>query len=175
MPGDRRWKPGIRSREGGGARRSRLGLTESGVTLLELLVVVALASILLAIVFPAVGSGLGTLELQSAGVRVAAAARYAHDQSVYRQEAYQLEINVEAGTVSVEDLEGGGERSYQFPPTVRVKAVLPAMDAQQNAARRFFFFPDGAAPDFQVILTNSRRQVTVIGDPLTGTAKVVEQ
>jgi general secretion pathway protein H len=146
-----------------------------GVTLLELLVVVALASILLAIVFPAVGSGLGTLALQSAGARVAAAARYARDQAVYRQKTFQLEINGQAGTVSVADLEGGGERSYQFPPAVRVKAILPGQDTGQIARRRFFFFPDGAAPDFQVVLTNSQRQVTVIGDPLTGTAKVVQQ
>ena len=96
----------------------------SGVTLLELLVVVALASILLAIVFPAVGSGLGTLELQSAAVRVAAAARYARDQAVYRQRTFQLRIDSQAGSLAVEDLEGGGQRDYQFPPSVRVAAVL---------------------------------------------------
>ena len=146
-----------------------------GFTLMELLVVVAIASILLAIVFQAVGSGLGTLELQSAAMRVAAAARYARDQAVYRQRTFQLEIDGAAGSLSVADLEGGGERSYHFPPTVRVEAVLPAEDSVESQRRRFFFFPDGAAPDFQVILTNSRRQVTVVGDPLTGSAKVVEQ
>jgi len=147
----------------------------AGVTLMELLVVIALASILLAIVFPAVGSGLGTLELRSAATRVAAIARHARDQAVYRQKTMQMEINSEAGTVSVADLEGGGQQRYEFPDTVHVQEVLPSEDAAASRTRRFFFFPDGAAPEFQVILSNTRRQLTVVGDALTGTAKVVEQ
>lgn len=161
MPGDRSPQSGVRS--------------TSGVTLMELLVVIALASILLAIVFPAVGSGLGTLELRSAATRVAAAARYARDQAVYRQRIYQLEIDDVTRSVSVSDIEGGGQQSYQFPPSVQVEAVLPAEDATPTRRRRLFFFPDGSAPDFEVILTNARRQMTVISDPLTGTAKVVER
>jgi len=149
--------------------------TQSGVTLMELLVVVAIASILLAIVFPAAGSGLGTLELRSAATRLAAAARYARDQAVYRQRIYQLEIDGAAGSLSVSDLEGGGERSYQFPPSVRVEVVLPEEHNAPANHRRLFFFPDGSAPDFEVILANTRRQLAVIGDPLTGTAKVVER
>lgn len=144
------------------------------MTLMELLVVVALSSILLAIVFPAVGSGLGTLELRSAATRVATAARYARDQAVYRQKTFQLEIDAEAGAVSVANMEDGGQQRYQLPDSVHVEAVLPVETAGPSSRRRFFFFPDGAAPDFQVILTNTRRQLTVVGDPLTGTAKVVE-
>ena len=153
----------------------RMLIRAAGVTLMELLVVVALASIMLAIVFPAVGSGLGTLELRSAATRVAAIARHARDQAVYRQKTMQMEINSEAGTVSVADLEGGGQQRYEFPDTVHVQEVLPSEDAAASRTRRFFFFPDGAAPEFQVILSNTRRQLTVVGDALTGTAKVVEQ
>ncbi|MBI3933526.1 MAG: GspH/FimT family pseudopilin [Acidobacteria bacterium] len=144
------------------------------MTLMELLVVMALASMLLAIVFPAAGSGLGTLELRSAATRVAAAARYARDQAVYRQKTFQFEIDGGERAVSVADLEGGGQQRYQLPDSVRVEAVLPAENSEQAQIRRFFFFPDGAAPDFQVILANARRQVVVIGDPLTGTARVLE-
>jgi general secretion pathway protein H len=147
----------------------------AGVTLMELLLVVAIASILLAIVFPAVGSGLGTLELRSAATRLAGAARYARDQAVYRQRIYQLEIDGAAGSISVADMDGGGVKSYQIPASVKVEAVVPAEGFAQSRIRRLYFFPDGAAPEFEVILTNTRRQLSVVGDPLTGTAKVVEQ
>jgi general secretion pathway protein H len=146
----------------------------SGVTLMEMLVVIALASIVLAVVFPAVGSGLNTLALRSAGTRLAAAARYARDQAVYRQKTLQFSIDSGTGEVAVAALDGSGAQRYQFPDAVRVQAVLPAEDSQRSPVRRFYFYPDGAAPDFQIVLTNSRRQLTVIGDPLTGTTKVVE-
>jgi len=149
--------------------------SSAGVTLLELLVVVAIASILLAIVFPAAGSGLGTLELRSAAARLAAATRYARDQAVYRQRIYQLVIDAQAGSVAVADIAAGGERSYQLPASVRVAEVLPAEGFEPSQKRRLFFFPDGSAPEFEVVLRNTRRQLAVIGDPLTGTAKVVEQ
>jgi Tfp pilus assembly protein FimT len=142
---------------------------------MELLVVVAIASLLLAIVFPAVGSGLGTLELRSAATRLAAAARYARDQAVFRQRIYQLEIDMEAGSVAVGDAEGGRQQSYQLPSSVRVEAILPQGGMELSTPWRLFFYPDGAAPDFEVLLTNSRRRVAVVGDALTGTARVVEQ
>jgi len=147
----------------------------AGVTLMEMLVVIALASILLAIVFPAVGSGLGSLELRSAATRLAAAARFARDQAVYRQKAFQLQIDAGAGTVAVADLEGADRHSFELPGSVRVAQVLPAEDGLTSPLRRFFFFPDGAAPDFEVTLANSRRQMVIVGDPLTGTAKILEQ
>ena len=146
-----------------------------GVTLMEVLVVVAIASILLAIVFPAVGSGLGTLELQSAATRLAAASRYARDQAVHRQRTLQLEIDPAAGVLSVADLDGSGEWRYELPPSVRIEAVLPEENLASSRNRSFFFLPDGSAPAFEVVLTNTRRQVAVIGDPLTGTARVVER
>src|SRR3970040_653003 len=87
--------------------------TSRGITLLEMLVVVALASVLLAVVFPSVGAGLRTLELRSAAQRLAASARYARDQAVHRQRFYELEIDAEAGTVSVGDLEQTARRRFE--------------------------------------------------------------
>jgi general secretion pathway protein H len=153
----------------------RIRKEAAGVTLIEMLVVITLASILLAIVFPSVGSGLGTLELRSAATRLAAAARYARDQAVYRQQIFQLEIDSQSGAVAVENLEGAKANRYQLPESVHIQEVLPAEDGRTDSVRRFFFLPDGGAPEFQVILANSRRQIAVIGDPLTGTAKVEER
>ena len=148
-----------------------------GVTLLELLVVIALASVLLAVVFPSLGAGLRTLELRSAAQRLAASARYARDQAVHRQRFYELEIDPEAGTVTVTDFGGETRRSFQLPATVRVEQVLPEETrsaARGETRRRFLFSPDGNAPAFEVVLGNDRRRTAVRSDPLTGFARVEE-
>src|SRR5690242_16250986 len=91
------------------------GRLTRGVTLMEMLVVIALASILLAIVFPAVGSGLGTLELRSAATRLAAAVRYARDQAVYKQKTYELQIERGNGVIAVREWSGESSQSFTLP------------------------------------------------------------
>ena len=152
---------------------------QRGVTLLELVVVVALASVLLAVVFPSVGAGLRTLELRSAAQRLAASARYARDQAVHRQRFYELEIDAEAGTVTVADFAGESRRSFALPASVRVERILPeeAVGAARSRSgkespRRFVFSPDGNAPAFEIVLGNDRRQAAVRSNPLTGFARV---
>ena len=162
-----------------GSKRQR------GVTLLEMVVVVALASVLLAVVFPSVGAGLRTLELRSAAQRLAASARYARDQAVHRQRFYELEIDAEAGTVTVTDVAGQSRRSFELPASVRVERILPEETIGANgggfrgrfgreAPRRFLFSPDGGAPAFEIVLGNDRRQAAVRSNPLTGFPKVEE-
>jgi general secretion pathway protein H len=158
------------------------GREQRGVTLIELVVVVALASVLLAVVFPSVGAGLRTLELRSAAERLAASARYARDQAVHRQRFYELEIDPEAGTVTVTDFSGASRRSFELPASVRVERILPEEEAFPHVqarvgrphSRSFLFSPDGNAPAFEIVLGNDRRQAAVRSNPLTGFPKVVE-
>ena len=187
-----------RDRKGAGTRKPhfslepcpptklRTGRTSAaqGVTLLELLVVVALASILLALVFPSVGAGLRTLELRSAAQRLAASARYARDQAIHRQRFYELEIDAAAGTVSVGDLEHTARRSFELPASVRVERIspeeangpLPLVSGPQGGSsrRRLLFSPDGYTAAFEIVLGNERRQVAITSNPLTGFPKVAE-
>ena len=142
-----------------------------GVTLLELLIVMALASILLALVFPSLRAGMGTLELRSSAQRLAAAAKFARDQSIYRQRPFQLEIDGEAGTISVID-SGGGSSSFQLPAGVRVETILPQEPDSPSRTRSFLFTADGSSAPFQVVLENTRRRVAVATDPLTGFPKI---
>jgi general secretion pathway protein H len=146
----------------------------AGVTLVEMLVVVAIASILLAVVFPSVGSGLGTMELKSAATRVAGAARYARDQAVYHQKTFEFQIAPQQGVFTVTDLTGENERRYELPESVRIASLTPSTGAEESV-RRFWFLPDGGAPAFEIVLSNDRRELAVIGDPLTGTARVEER
>ena len=157
---------------------------QQGVTLLELLVVAALASILLAVVFPSIRAGLGTLELRSSARRLAAAARYARDQAVHRQRGFQLEIDTASGTISVTDIDvniddsgqtrRAGRRSFELPPAVRVGTIRPGETDAASGTRRFLFSPDGDSDPFEIVLENPRRQVQVSIDSLTGFPKVTD-
>jgi len=138
-----------------------------------LLVVMALAAILLAVVFPSVGAGLRTLELRSAAERLAASARYARDQAVHRQRFYELEIDPQAGTITVTDFAGESRRSFELPGSVRVERILPE-ETRSESTRRFLFSPDGGSPAFEIILGNDRRQAVVTSNPLTGFPRVTE-
>ncbi|MBI4465016.1 MAG: GspH/FimT family pseudopilin [Acidobacteria bacterium] len=146
--------------------------TQRGVTLLELLVVIALVSLLVAVVFPSVGAGLRTLELRSSAQRVAVAARFARDQAIHRQRFFQLEIDSQKKTVSVLDVAEGQRRSFELPTSVHVEKILPEEQGRLSTTRQFVFSPDGAVPQFQVVLGNQSRQVTVAADALTGFPKV---
>jgi general secretion pathway protein H len=142
-----------------------------GVTLIELLVVAALASILLALVFPSIRAGMGTLELRSSAQRLAAAAKFARDQAIYRQRPFELEIDAQAGTVAVND-SAGGTRSFELPPGVRVGEILPAEPDTASKARRFLFSADGNSVPFEITLQNPRRRIEVSTDPLTGFPRI---
>ena len=144
---------------------------QRGVTIMEMLVVIALISILVAIVFPSVGSGLGSLELRTSVQRVAAAARYARDQAIHRQRYYALEIDPEKGSVTVLDAERGSTRSFELPAAVRVEKILPEERQNTDQPRQILFGPDGAWPQFEVVLANQKREVTVSFDALTGAPK----
>jgi general secretion pathway protein H len=139
-----------------------------------MLVVIALISVLLALVFPSVGAGMRTLELRSSAQKLAAAMKFARDQAVHRQRYFQLEIDREAGMVSVTDTQNGEKRSFDFPASVRVRQILPEDPGAASPARGFLFSPDGDAPPFQIILENQARQIAVTMDPLTGFPKVSE-
>jgi general secretion pathway protein H len=144
-----------------------------GVTLLELLVVAALASILLALVFPSIRAGMGTMELRSSAQQLAAAAKFARDQAIFRQRPFELDINTATGEISVMDNQGF-LRKFTLPANVRVGGVMPPVPAGSDDTRRFLFSPDGSTEPFRVVLENSRRRVEVSTDALTGFPKVAE-
>ena len=144
-----------------------------GVTLLDLLVVAALASILLALVFPSIRAGMATVSLRSSAQRVAAAAKFARDQAIYRQRAFELEIDKNAGTIAVVDT-AGETRSFKLSESVRIGDILPREPAGDSDIRRFLFSPDGSSVAFEITLENSRRRVQIATDPLTGFPKVTD-
>jgi general secretion pathway protein H len=152
-----------------------------GVTLVELLVVVSLATVALALVVPSVRAGLAGLELRSSARKLAAAISYARAAAMRSQRPYLLEIEPTRRSISAGGADSSARRTLQLPEDVELSIAGNEPGTSAAGARedgqpvRYIVYPDGALPGFRVRLTNARRQITVETDALTGMPRVIEQ
>lgn len=150
---------------------------EAGVTLLEMMIVVALMALLIGITFPSVGAGLESLRLRSASEDIVAALNSALTRANRRQDAVQVIVSPARRSVLTQAVHGGAPRTVTLPDGIRIARVLPDTrepvdDAGNPADRDFFIYPDGSVPSIVIDLVNNRgfhRLVSV--DPITGVAR----
>ncbi|MBI3473831.1 MAG: prepilin-type N-terminal cleavage/methylation domain-containing protein [Candidatus Solibacter usitatus] len=138
--------------------------SERGVTLLELVIVAAIAGVIATISFPGVTSGLDSLRLSQASDSLAAFLNTAINHAERRQAAVAVTLDAAQNTVWMHSTEPGFVRKLTLPEGVRVAVESPE-------PRRFLILPGGAPPGFGVELTNrrgSRRMVRI--DPRLGLA-----
>jgi prepilin-type N-terminal cleavage/methylation domain-containing protein len=144
-----------------------------GVTLLEMLIVVALIGLLAGIVFPPVSAGLETLKLTSAGDGVAGFLNRELNRAERRQEAIEITIDPRANVLLARGTGTGSERKLEMPSGVRITSVLPPPVGDDGGPRHFVCYPGGTAPRIGVELTNTkgaRRLVRV--NPITGVPEI---
>jgi prepilin-type N-terminal cleavage/methylation domain-containing protein len=144
-----------------------------GVTLLEMLMVVALIGLLVGISFPSVSAGLDTLRLSSAGDSLASFLNSALNRAQRKQQALEVTIAPRENSVEVRSTEPGFERKLEMPSGVRIVSVLPPLVWESDEPRRFILYPGGTVPRFGVELANrkgARRIVRI--DPITGIPQV---
>jgi prepilin-type N-terminal cleavage/methylation domain-containing protein len=151
------------------------GASSRGVTLLEMVIVVALIGLLVGIAFPPVSAGLETLRLNSAGDSVASFLNGALNRSDRRQEAVEITIDIQNNALLARSTDPGFEKKLDMPQGVRIARVLPVPldDGGAGEPRRFFVYPGGTAPRIGVELANgkgARRLVRV--NPITGVPEI---
>ncbi|HEX4232284.1 MAG TPA: prepilin-type N-terminal cleavage/methylation domain-containing protein [Bryobacteraceae bacterium] len=150
---------------------------EAGVTLLEMLIVVALMALLIGITFPSVGAGLESLRLRSASEDIVGELNSALTRANRRQDAVQVVISPARRSVLTQAVHSAAPRTVTLPDGIRIARVLPdsgesADDAGNSPDRDFFIYPDGSVPSIVIDLVNNRgfhRLVSV--DPITGVAR----
>jgi general secretion pathway protein H len=151
--------------------------SESGVTLLEMMVVVALMALLIGLTFPSVGAGLESLRLRSASEDVVASLNSALTRANRAQDAIEVVVSPANRSIVSQAVRAGTTRTVTLPDGVRIARVLPGTgdSLDENGAtadRSFFVYPDGSVPNIVIDLVNSRgfhRLVAV--DPVTGIAR----
>lgn len=156
-----------------GASLARRGGAPRGVTLVEMLVVVAIIGLLIGVTMPSISAGLDTLRLNAAGESVAGFFNEALNRAERRQQIVEITVLPAANELVMRSSEPGFERRLKLGRDVAIRAVLPPVQEKADAPRVFALLPGGAAPHFGIEIAggrNARRTVSV--DPITGIPEI---
>ena len=152
-----------------GRPRSR----EAGVTLLELVIVLAILALTVSIVAPRFGRWSEEWTLRGAAERVAQTVRYARTRALFEQSYYVVEIEPSTRGVRVLNPASGFSRTYVLPRGVTIddgENPLPSIV-------RILFPPSGVVEERNLWLSDRRRSTYrvhvsfLIGNPVVEAVK----
>ena len=145
-----------------------------GVTLIELVVVVALISLMAGIAFPAITSGIDTLRLNAATNSIVNFLNSGLDRAERRQQMVEITVSKSANALEMHSTVKEFERKLALPDGVTITHVLPELEDQDpSAPRTFVLYPGGTVPGFGIELINRRKVERIVRvDPITGVPRV---
>lgn len=151
--------------------------TQSGLTLIEMLIVVAIISVMIGIAFPSITSGIETLRLRSATDEIVSTFNSAMNRADRRQVAVEIIVDRAKNKIEFASVDPGYRREVTMPEGVTIERVLPAIpNLDENLPRQFLIHPAGTVPPIALELKNRKNQVRIVSvDPITGSAQVAEQ
>ena len=145
-----------------------------GITLVEMIVVVAIIALVVGLSFPAATAGLENVRIVAAGDSVATFLNGAVNRAERHQEPVELVIAQQDGVLTLHSNEPGFTRELKMPDGVSIESVLPEIEgADGSEARRIIFMPGATVPGIAIQLTNRRnahRRIRL--DPMTGFPRV---
>jgi len=144
-----------------------------GVTLVEMLIVVAIIGLIAGISFPAASSGIDSLRLASASDSLVSFLNGALNRAERRQQVVEIVISPKENAVYARSIEPGFARTLAMPSGVTILSVLPKMPAEPEGPRGFLLLPGSTVPRIGIEIQNrkgARRMVRV--NPMTGAPEI---
>ena len=145
-------------------------MRQAGVTLLELLIVVALMAIIAALVVPMFGGPVSTSELRATARQLAAGLRLARSEAVSERRETFLVVDV-AGKRFKIDREA---REHALPSKVDLKLFTAQNDLVSENVGSIRFYPDGGSNGGRITLGSGDRKYEVDVDWLTGRVAILD-
>ncbi len=137
----------------------------SGVTLLELLIVLSIMAIIAAMVLPLFGgSGVSTAELKSAARQVAAGLRVARSEALATRQETRVMLDIEQRTFRIDR----DASLHTLPRMIEVKLFTAQSDLVNDRVGAIRFFADGGSNGGRVTLAAGTRKYDIDIDWLTG-------
>jgi prepilin-type N-terminal cleavage/methylation domain-containing protein len=146
---------------------------QGGVTLIELLMVVAIIALLAGLTYPTASAGMDALKLRSAGDEVAAFLYQAVGRADRRQEPVEITFQKAEGVITSRGVKADSEKELALPDGISIAAVLPEAPGFEQPSRSYFLLPGAAFPRIGVVLANRKGNQRVVRlDPITGAPSV---
>lgn len=137
-----------------------------GITLVEMLIVVALIGLMVGISFPSITSGVDSLRLLTSTDAVSSFLNGALNRAERRQQVIEISFSKEERKLTMRSSEPGFSRELVLPDGVTIIRTDPDV-------KSVFVYPGGAVPRIALDLENrrkARRRIQV--DPITGVPQV---
>jgi prepilin-type N-terminal cleavage/methylation domain-containing protein len=141
---------------------------DSGVTLIELLIVLTLIALVTGISYPSAAAGVESLRLRSVSDQVVSFLNTAIDRASRREQVIEVWIAPKDNVLIARSPDLQYSRRLELPPGYRILAVLPPAEINPDQPRRFLMYPGGTIPRIGVEIANrdgNKRMVSV--DPFT--------
>lgn len=139
---------------------------QSGVTLIEMLIVVMIIAAITGVTFPALTAGLASVRLASASGTVASFLTSSMNRVDRREEAAAIVISPKDSKLALYTAASGEKPD-------RILDLPQGISIEGDDARRVLLLPGGTVPRVTVILRNekgARRSIEV--DPVTGVPNI---
>jgi len=145
----------------------------SGVTLMEMMIVLLIIGLIVGISFPSTIAGMENLRLSAATRSLAAFMNVAANRAERRQQAIELSISVKDNSVIMRSPDAAFLQRLDLPPGIAVRAVWPALGEPNDAPRRFLLQPGGVPPRIGIEIANQRGARRVVRlNPITGVTEI---
>ena len=134
-----------------------------------MMVVVAIVSLMVGLMFPSIASGLDGIKLNSATDEVVAFLNGGMERANRRNTPVEMTFITQENAIVLRSTEAGFERRLDLPQGILLEKVLPET-ANSFLPRVYMVYPGGTVPRIgvQIATVLGRRRLIRI-DPITGT------
>lgn len=143
---------------------------KNGLTLLELVLVIFIFSIAAAIIFPSF-SAFETTKLKADAKKIASILRYLNESAITTKETASLKIDLKKKLLIYSATEGKKEELFE---TIR-STELQSKGMLSEGEIAMFFYPQGAAENINIYLSDNKSSLIVAFNYLSGRVKIIEQ
>jgi general secretion pathway protein H len=143
---------------------------QRGVTLLELLIVIALMAVVAGIVIPMFGGPVPTSELRASARQLAAGLRLARSEAVSERRETFLLLDVAGKRFKVDR----DAQVHALPSRIELKLFTAQNDLVSDTVGSIRFFPDGGSNGGRITVAAGSRKFDVDVDWLTGRVAILD-
>jgi general secretion pathway protein H len=151
-------------------KRHRARMKQHGVTLLELLIVIALMAVVAGIVIPMFGGPVPTSELRASARQLAAGLRLARSEAVSERRETFLLLDVAGKRFKVDR----DAQVHALPSRIELKLFTAQNDLVSETVGSIRFFPDGGSNGGRITVAAGSRKFDVDVDWLTGRVAILD-